>query len=72
MEQEPEVQVTEPEAAAPIAEPVPPDVIPAWEAEIDCFWQNIFVNVSSKVDTPTHNYLLTEIEALKARLKSLF
>jgi len=47
-------------------------VLPQWEREIEVFWANVFANVSSKVETPIHNYLLTETEALKARLKSLF
>jgi hypothetical protein len=49
----------------------PPDK-PAWEIEIETFWANVFANVSNKVETPIHNYLLTETEALKARLKALF
>ena len=43
-----------------------------WEREIEVFWANVFANVSTKVETPIHNYLLTETEALKARLKALF
>ena len=41
-------------------------------AEVDTFWQNVFANVSSKIETPLHNYLHAETEALKARLKALF
>ena len=44
----------------------------AWEIEIERFWQNVFTNVSGKVETSVHNYLHTETEALKARLKALF
>ena len=40
--------------------------------EIEVFWANVFSNVSGRVETSVHNYLHTETEALKARLKSLF
>lgn len=52
----------------------PPDVprAPApWEAELDTFWQNVLANVSAKVETPIHNFLREETEALKARLKAV-
>ena len=73
----------EPEEIQPEAEPVhfedetgaafPADPTPPapWEAEIDAFWQNILANVSAKVETPVHNFLREETEALKARLKAL-
>ena len=58
-------------AVVPVApEPVTP--LAQWEIEVETFWKNVFANVSSKVETPIHNYLLTETEALKARLKALF
>ena len=37
--------------------------------EIEVFWANVFSNVSGRVETSVHNYLHTETEALKARLK---
>jgi hypothetical protein len=71
MFEEPEDPI--PEAAPELtAAPATPAEIPAWEAEIEAFWQNILINVSSKVETPIHNYLHAEKEALKARLKQLF
>lgn len=64
----------EPEDPTPEAAPEPasPAAIPAWEAEIEAFWQNILLNVSSKVETPIHNFLRSEIDALKARLRAHF
>lgn len=40
--------------------------------EIEVFWSNVFANVSAKVETPIHNYLHAEKEALKARVEALF
>lgn len=57
----------------PALDPPGQPVAPApWEAELDAFWQNVLFNVSSKVETPIHNFLHAETEALRARLKSLF
>ena len=41
-------------------------------AEVDVLWGNVFANVSSRVETPIHNYLESEIQALKARIVALF
>lgn len=46
--------------------------VPAWEAEVDVLWQNLLVNVSARVETPIHNFLHDEVQALKARLAALF
>lgn len=40
--------------------------------EVDTFWANVIANVSARVETPIHNYLHDEKEALKARLSVLF
>ena len=81
MDQEPEALSVPQDAPVAPPEPVPspspqpeapPPVLAQWEIEIETFWKNVFANVSSKVETPIHNYLLSETEALKARLKSLF
>ena len=46
-------------------------IVAPWEAEVERFWQNVVLNVSTKVETPIHNFLHAEKEALKARLKQL-
>ena len=62
--------------ALPRSSTVIVDAIPTFleklHAEVDTFWQNVFANVSSKIETPLHNYLHAETEALKSRLKALF
>jgi hypothetical protein len=50
---------------------VPEPVMTAWENEVEVFWQNITLNVSPHIETPLNNFLLSEKEALKARLKQL-
>ncbi|WP_257306301.1 hypothetical protein [Geothrix campi] len=72
-EAEPKTEPTNSGLAFDVIVGVPPDLIPPapWEAEIDAFWQNILANVSAKVETPIHNFLREETEALKARLKAL-
>ncbi len=60
------------ETLAPAGEDQAPEpVLTAWEQEIERFWQNVVLNVSTKVETPIHNFLHAEKEALKARLKQL-
>ena len=39
--------------------------------EVEVFWANILANVSDKVETPIHNFILAETEALKARISAL-
>ena len=41
-------------------------------AEVDTFWANVVANVSARVETPIHNFIHAEKEALKARLSALF
>ena len=81
MDQEPEVLTESQDATVAPPEPVaasepqpdaPAPVLAQWEVEVETFWRNVFANVSGRVETSVHNYLLTETEALKARLKSLF
>lgn len=52
-------------ALAPVGPPAP------WEAEIEAFWTNVLTNVSPRVETPIHNLLFDETEALKVRLRAL-
>lgn len=68
-----EAPITPDESGADAAvAPAPAVSLAQWEIEVETFWKNVFANVSNKVETPIHNYLLTETEALKARLKALF
>lgn len=67
MEQEPEVPQAEVQPA-----PEPPSILSALHAEVDAFWANVLANVSAHVETPIHNYLHAEKEALKARISQLF
>ena len=67
---EPEAQVPD-QAAEGIPEEISKHCALALQ-EIEVFWANVFSNVSGRVETSVHNYLHTETEALKARLKSLF
>ena len=41
-------------------------------AEVEVFWANVFANVSPKVETLVHNYLESEVQALKARIVARF
>jgi hypothetical protein len=54
------------------AQQVEAETVSAWEAEVEVFWQNVLLNVSAHVETPIHNFLHAEKEALKARLKLHF
>lgn len=46
--------------------------IEAIHQEIEAFWENIRANVSSHIETPLHNFMHAEKEALKARIAALF
>lgn len=41
-------------------------------AEIDTFISNVTRNISSEIPTRAHNFLQSEVAALKARIVSLF
>ncbi len=73
---------TQPDPEAPVSLAGKSDETPApageaqapapWETELNTFWQNLLANVSPYVETSIHNFLHSETEALRARLKSLF
>jgi len=70
---EPDDQIPEEIPASPEPDPAPiSDHCALAIREIEAFWSNVLLNVSSKVETPIHNFLHSETEALKVRLKNLF
>lgn len=62
----------EPETAIEKIEAEAGDILAKVHAEVDAMWLAIFTNVSNRVETPIHNFLHNEKEALKARLSALF
>ena len=49
-----------------------PEIEALIHQEIEAFWESFRANVSSKVETPVHNFMHGEKEALKARISALF
>lgn len=39
--------------------------------EVETFWTNYFVNAAGRVETTVHNFITSEVEALKARISAL-
>jgi len=66
-----------PESIIPVEPAVPevpavPAILPLIHAEIDALWAAILVNISSRVETPIHNFIHDEYQSLKDRITKLF